>query len=258
MALAPGRAALEGDRTLVGRALCRAYSDLVDGWLAELARRRGGRVRRRRRRPRRRRRLRPGRARLQSDIDVLLLHAGRADIGAARRSALVPDLGRGAEARPRGAHRQGGARAGRRRPRHGHLAARRSATSPATPTSPTTWPPARSRSGSKRCQAVARRAGTPGRATATTRPARWPSSSSPTSRRAAAGCATCTPSAGPRRPQPVLLRGRRRRRSTTAYDALLVGPGRAAPPHRPARRPAAARGAGRAWPPPSATPTPTP
>ena len=33
-------------RTLVGRALCRAYSDLVDGWLAELARGRRGRVRR--------------------------------------------------------------------------------------------------------------------------------------------------------------------------------------------------------------------
>ena len=39
----------------------------------------------------------------------------------------------------------------------------------------------------------------------TTRPARWPSSSSPTSRRAGAGCATCTRCAGPSRARQVLL-----------------------------------------------------
>ena len=82
MALAPARAALEGDPTLVGRSLCRAYSDLVDGWLAEIVADaeaefgRGGVA------------LVAvggyGRAELslQSDIDVVLLHAGRGDIGA--------------------------------------------------------------------------------------------------------------------------------------------------------------------------------
>ena len=42
-----------------------------------------------------------------------------------------------------------------------------------------------------------------------------------------------------------------------AYDALLVGPGRAAPPHRATRRPPAARGAGRGGRRPAATSPPT-
>jgi len=83
MALSSGRAALEGDRTLTGRELCRAYSDLVDEWLSQLLAEAeaetegspggvalvavGG----------------YGRAELslQSDIDVVLLHHGRSDIG---------------------------------------------------------------------------------------------------------------------------------------------------------------------------------
>jgi len=81
MALGPARAALEADDTLIGGALCRRYSDLVDGWLADLLHEAaddsvptgvalvavGG----------------YGRAELslQSDIDVVLLHAGRADVG---------------------------------------------------------------------------------------------------------------------------------------------------------------------------------
>ncbi len=82
MALASGRATLEQDRAVVGRGLCRTYSDLVDGWLAGLLTAAGaehgdggvallavggyGR----------------GELSLQSDIDVVLLHTGRPDIGA--------------------------------------------------------------------------------------------------------------------------------------------------------------------------------
>ncbi|HJR26086.1 MAG TPA: hypothetical protein VJ804_11465, partial [Acidimicrobiales bacterium] len=82
MELTAERSKLAADASLVGRELCRAYSDLVDAWLAELlatvTERHGaddvtlvavGGY---------------GRAELslQSDIDVVLLHTGRSDIGA--------------------------------------------------------------------------------------------------------------------------------------------------------------------------------
>jgi [protein-PII] uridylyltransferase len=81
MSLGPAREALQQDTALAGTALCRAYSDVVDSWLGDLLGTAeeelgagsvalvavGG----------------YGRAELslQSDIDVLLLHDGRRDIG---------------------------------------------------------------------------------------------------------------------------------------------------------------------------------
>ena len=84
-----------------------------------------------------------------------------------------------------------------RRPRHGHLAAqrpaprrRRRARLPARHRGPGALAPQRARAGSTHC---ARRSSSAG-----PRRARSPSCSSPTSRRATAGCATCTRCGGPR------------------------------------------------------------
>src|SRR3546814_4130785 len=90
--LTAARAALQGDDSCTGRALCRRYSDTVDAWLAELLEAAeadhgagdvalvavGG----------------YGRAELslQSDIDLLLLHDGRADIRSEEHTSELQSL----------------------------------------------------------------------------------------------------------------------------------------------------------------------
>ena len=90
MALAAGRAALEADGTPRRARRCarRTATSSTSGSPSCSPPRRPRR--RRRRRPGRRRWLRPGRARLQSDLDVVLLHAGRADIGALAERLWYP------------------------------------------------------------------------------------------------------------------------------------------------------------------------
>ena len=65
-----------------------------------------------------------------SDLDLLLAARHPRGVADVAERALVPDLGRQAEARSRGPHGQRSAVPGRRRPRHGHLAAVRAAISP--------------------------------------------------------------------------------------------------------------------------------
>ncbi len=195
----PARGPRRTIRPSPGAPCAAAYSELVDELAGGPARRRGGGVRRRGRGPGRRRRLRPGRAeppvrhRRGAPPRRPLRHRH------ARRPHLVPDLGRGPEARPRRAHAAGGPHPRRRRPRHRHLAA--------------PGPPRRRRRGPHRRPRPARpsrsgrsgpSAGSPScprrvRGPACRTRARWPSCSSPTSRKGGAACATCTRCAGRRR-----------------------------------------------------------
>ena len=83
------RGPLLADETLSGRAWCRAHSDLVDGWLAELLHHAGGTTT-------------PGialvavggygRAELcpQSDIDVMLVHDRRLGVTAIAERVWIP------------------------------------------------------------------------------------------------------------------------------------------------------------------------
>ena len=136
---------------------------------------------------------------LQSDIDVVLLHTGRSDIGALADRVWYPIWDEGVKL----GHAV-------RTPKEALTLA---ADDLDTATSflqvrhvagdeDLTDDLARrvARAVAEAGQAVARGAVAAGARSATRPRARWRSSSSPTSRRAAAASATCTPSAGPRRP----------------------------------------------------------
>ena len=116
---------------------------------------------------------RPGRARAHGPRGRRRLRAGRAGAGQrprrpapattasarhrrGRPSASGTRCGTpGSEARPRRAHGQGGARAGRRRPRHRPRRCCTSATWPATPRSPPSWPTRRRAQWRRAVRAVA-------------------------------------------------------------------------------------------------------
>ncbi len=111
------------------------------------------------------------------------------------RTALVPAVGRGLRHRPRGAHGQGVGRARRRRPRRAHRVARRARHRRRAR--------ARGRARSAR-RGSSRRAGTVGccpcsptrSISGASARARSRRCSSPTSKKARAGCATCSRSTG--------------------------------------------------------------
>ena len=190
---------LADDTALVGRELCRAYSDLVDGWLAELfaagGRRAGadgvalvavGGY---------------GRAELslQSDIDVLLLHGGRSDIGTLADGLWYPIWDEGLKLghavrtiREALALASDDLDTATSLLQVRHLAGDEDLTDELAGRALDQW--------QKRSKRWLADLSTRGARPATSGRARWPSSSSPTSRRAAAACATSTPCAGPRPP----------------------------------------------------------
>ena len=155
----------------------------------------------------------------QSDLDVMLLRSPRRDVDVDRRTGLVPDLGRGPEARAQRVHAARGARDRRERSRHRDRAAERA--------------PHRGRrvahDGSRGggpvavgtpVEAVARSARRSRRARVTRRPAKSRSCSSPISRKVAAASATCIRCTG-RKPRAAILLEHDELSLATAYDTLL-------------------------------------
>ena len=246
------RAGLFADRSLRGLELSRAYGERVDAWLRQLYRLAssdadgvalvavGG----------------YGRAELapQSDLDVLLLHTGVKGIGAIAERIWYPVWDEGLKL----GHSV-------RTPKEAlslaaedldtatslvtirHLAGDPALTEDLAATGPgpvaQAGPP------------LAQRDQRPGRRAPQAWRARWRSCSSPTSRRAGAGCATCTPSAGPS--------WRRRscsKATTPAWPSTTTcsSPcGSSCTGGRPGPGTGSCSRSRTRWPPPSTTPTPT-
>ena len=227
--------------TLQGAAFCRALTERFDRWLRQLYVTATGA---------------PdrvalvavggyGRAELcpQSDLDVLLHPRRPGRRRPAGREALVPDLGRGGEARPCGVHPQGGAAPGGRRAGHRDLAARR--------------PPRgrRRRHHRPSWSAAARAQWIKGASTLAAQAEGRPDAAGDVAGRGGLR-ARARPQAGPRRParraHAALARGGRAGPARRRPCHLRAGPRAsargargAAPAHRPAGRPAPAAGAGR-------------
>ena len=248
------RALLVADPALAGLPLCRAYSDHVDAWLADLFAE-VAHAARASRWSRSAATAGPS-CRPQSDIDLLLLHRPEVDVGALAERLWYPIWDEGLKLGHSVRTAEGGAGAGLGRPRHRHLAA-------------VDAPPRRRRRADRRAgrqgagavaqagQAVAGRDSADGCEERHERAGEVAFLLEPDLKEGRGGLRDVHAIAlGRAWPSRSCSRATTRSLAA-AYDVLLVGAGRAAPAHRAPRRPAACCRSRTASPRRSATPTPT-
>ena len=174
--------------------------------------------------------------------------AGRAD--------LVPALGRRPEAGPRRPDGEGGAGPGRTTTSTPPPPCSTPASSPATPASPTSSRDRAAGAVAGQAGPLADRARRRRSTTATRKPGEVAFLLEPDLKDGRGGLRDVHALRWAEAARRILLDDDHDALAA-AYDVLLVGAGRAAPADGQGRRPAAPPGAGRRWPPPWATPTPT-